>query len=252
MMIAISVLSAIVPSLVLLAYFCSRDVNPGPAKVILATFALGILIVAPVAVLELTVFDDIQFLSNPLLIGLTKAFWGAAIPEELLKFVVVVFYCFRHKSFDEPMDGMVCGAVASLGFATMENILYMKTGDPMLALSRALTAVPCHAFLGAIMGFYVGRARFDSRSRGRLFATGLGLVILLHGLYDFPLLSLRAMNLGERPLSPAEIRTVSVLSGLALAVLLFEGYVTVRLLHGLRARQLHVKERLIQINKDQL
>jgi RsiW-degrading membrane proteinase PrsW (M82 family) len=252
MMILVSILSAVLPSLVLLWYFYSRHVNPGPGRVLLTTFVLGILIVAPVAALELTAFSDFGFITDPFLLGLTKAFWGAAIPEELLKFVVVLFYCFRHQAFGEPIDGMVYGAVASLGFATMENVLYVTHGGVFLALTRAVTAVPCHAFLGAIMGYFVGQARFDSRSRGRLFATGLGLAILLHGLYDFSLLTLRALNVSGRPLPLMQVLAVSALSGLFIAVLLIEGFVTVRLLHRLRARQLYVKDRLDKIVKDQL
>jgi RsiW-degrading membrane proteinase PrsW (M82 family) len=122
MMLAISVLSAVLPSLLLLWFFYSYDLNPAPGKVIGVTFGLGIVIVAPVLALELTVFADFS-VANPYLAGLVKGFWGAALPEELLKFLVIAGYCMRHKAFDERMDGMVYGAVASLGFATMENIL---------------------------------------------------------------------------------------------------------------------------------
>jgi RsiW-degrading membrane proteinase PrsW (M82 family) len=250
-MIAISVLSAVLPSLVLVGYFYTRDVNPEPGKVIFITFVLGILIVAPVAVLELTV-GQLEWLADPYLAGLTRAFWEAAVPEELLKFVVVVFYCARHRTFDEPMDGMVYGAVASLGFATMENILYVTSGGLPVALSRALTAVPCHAFLGAIMGYYVGQARFLSRQRGRLLATGLGLAIVLHGLYDFPLLTLKALDYGGRKLSPGEIFAVSALSGATLCVLLVEGAVALKLVRQLRRSQLYHKRRLEKMVKEPL
>src|SRR5262245_49666874 len=112
MTIAISVLSAILPSLVLVWYFHSQDVNRNPGRPVLITFFLGVLIVFPVGALELTVFADLPFGSNPFVIGLIKGFWGAAIPEELLKFLVVVCYCARHSEFGERMDGMVYGAVA--------------------------------------------------------------------------------------------------------------------------------------------
>jgi RsiW-degrading membrane proteinase PrsW (M82 family) len=215
---------------VLLWFFYSWDVNPAPGKVIWITFGLGIVIVAPVLALELTVFADFQFIDNPYLAGLAKAFWGAALPEELLKFLVVAGYCMRHKAFDERMDGMVYGAVASLGFAAMENVLYVSGADLALAVSRALTAVPCHAFLGAIMGFYVGQARFDSKNRGRYLALGLGMAIILHGLYDFPLLTIRELNVGGRKHSLGEIVLVSGLSGMSIAVLLVEGILAIQLL----------------------
>jgi RsiW-degrading membrane proteinase PrsW (M82 family) len=204
MMLAISVLSAIFPSLLLLWFFYSHDVNPAPGKVITITFGLGILIVAPVLALELSVFSDFV-VANPYLAGLVKGFWGAALPEELLKFLVVAGYCMRHKALDERMDGMVYGAVAS---------------------------------------FYVGQARFDSKSRGRYLALGLGMAIILHGLYDFPLLTIRELNLGGQKLSFPEVMLVTGLSGLSMGVLLVEGALAIKLLRTLRMSQLRIKKRL--------
>ncbi len=229
MTIAISVLFAVVPSLMLVWYFHSRDVNPIPRRTILTTFVLGVVIVLPVALLELTAFSDLPMGSNPYVVGLVKSFWTAAIPEELLKFLVVVYYCARLSDFGERMDGMVYGSVASLGFAAMENVLYVTAGGMELALSRAFTAVPCHAFLGAIMGFYVGQARFDSRHRGALLATGLILAIVLHALYDFPLLTIQAIMGDENTLTNVQRLQVSALSGMAVSVLMAQGVVTLRL-----------------------
>ena len=81
----------------------------------------------------------------------------AAIPEEFVKLAILVGYNMRHHAFDEPMDGIVYGVVASLGFATLENMLFVFEGGISVAVSRAFTAVPLHAFVGAIMGYYVGR-----------------------------------------------------------------------------------------------
>jgi RsiW-degrading membrane proteinase PrsW (M82 family) len=65
------------------------------------------------------------------------------------------------------MDGVVYGAVASLGFATLENILYVTPNGFAVAAARAFTAVPGHALLGVIMGYYVGRAKFHSNEQQR-------------------------------------------------------------------------------------
>src|SRR5260370_10167205 len=137
MMLVLSIVSAVLPSLLLLWFFYSRDINPEPGKAISITFGLGVLIVFPVALLELTVFSDLHVFDQPLVSGFFKAFWGAAIPEELLKFAVVVGYCSRFVTFDARMHGMVYGAVASLGFAAMENVLYVTQADFSLAVTRA-------------------------------------------------------------------------------------------------------------------
>jgi RsiW-degrading membrane proteinase PrsW (M82 family) len=250
MMLAISVVSGLLPSFILLGYFYAHDVNREPGKAILTTYALGIVILVPVAILELTAFGEFHAFNHPFLAGLIKAFWGAAVPEELLKFLVVVGYCARLRTFDERMDGMVYGAVASLGFAAMENVLYVAQANLSLAVTRAVTAVPCHAFLGAIMGYYVGQGRFDSKRRGRWQATGLGLVILLHGLYDFPLLTIKEMRLNKTALSGTEVLVVVSLSTMAMGVLLLEGYLAVSLVRRLRATQLYFKGRLESLVKE--
>jgi len=114
---ALSIVGAVVPSLVLLAYFYRRDLNREPRRVLLYAFLLGVLIVLPVWIVDSQLWRPSSHNISPLLVGLYGAFVGAAIPEELLKFVVLAGYCARHPAFDERMDGVVYGATASLGFA---------------------------------------------------------------------------------------------------------------------------------------
>jgi RsiW-degrading membrane proteinase PrsW (M82 family) len=64
------------------------------------------------------------------------AFFGAAIPEELFKFTVIFFCCRRLNDFNEPMDGIVYGVTTLLGFATLENVLYVFDGGIGLAVMR--------------------------------------------------------------------------------------------------------------------
>ena len=59
-----------------------------------------------------------------------KAFLLAAIPEEFFKLLTVLIFVYKKPAFDEPYDGIIYGAVASLGFATLENILYVSGGSP--------------------------------------------------------------------------------------------------------------------------
>ena len=103
-----------------------------------------------------------------------KAVLGAAIPEELFKFLVLRWYVWRKPHFDEPLDGVVYGATASLGFATLENILYVGSHGLEMAVLRALTAVPGHAFTGVVMGAFLGRARFAEAGAALRAARGWG------------------------------------------------------------------------------
>ena len=180
--------SAVVPALALLWYFYSRDANPEPRGVVLRTFFLGMVICAPVVPVAI----ELQKLGGtgggPLGHALREAFLGAAVPEELFKFAVLWLWVRR-----QPVHGLVYGATASLGFAALENALYVASGGVGTALMRAVTAVPSHALTGAIMGAFAGRAVFGPGRSPASPALGVALVgllaaIALHGAYDFVLM----------------------------------------------------------------
>lgn len=186
--------AAVIPSFILMFWFHRRDVNPEPQKVLWATLGLGVLTVIPVLLVGLTYRGGLEDADSFMRQGALVAFLGAAVPEEFFKFLVLFLYAARHREFDEPMDGIVYGVAASLGFATLENILYVVQGGMGVAIVRAFTAVPGHALFGAVMGLHVGRARFAGKSAPWHLALALFWPILLHGLYDLPLLSAQAAH----------------------------------------------------------
>jgi protease PrsW len=192
---ALTMVSAVVPALLMLWYFHSRDTFPEPPRVVWTTFALGVLAIVPVLVVAfpIVLFIDVVGGGNPLVVGFMRAFFCAALVEEAFKLAVLAFYSGRHSTFDEPMDGLVYGATASLAFATLENVLYTVHGNLLLALTRGLSAVPMHACCGAIMGYFYGRSRFERHDRPRLLALAYFVPVILHGLYDFPLLTAGAI-----------------------------------------------------------
>lgn len=219
MLFCFTAVSAIAPSLLLVWYFQKRDLYPEPPRVLWATFFLGVLVIFPVVALELAMDAYLKEVPGLLTRAAWSAFWGVALPEELFKFGVLFFYCYRHPAFDEPMDGIVYGAVASLGFATLENVLYVVQGGAGVAIMRALTSVPSHACEGAIMGYFVGRARFASGRKVFLIAKGLLAAVVLHGVYDWPILSISDQAEGVSSESgPTGLLLLSLLS-LALAVI---------------------------------
>ncbi len=226
-------LSAVVPSLLLMWYFHRRDVFREPARDLWTVFALGFLIVLPVLAVARPLEPYIDAISEPLRYGLASAFFQAAIPEEVFKFLVLGLAA-RRAAFDEPMDGVIYGVAASLGFATLENIVYVANSGFAVALTRAFTAVPSHAFLGAIMGYYVGLATFDRHRRGALLGLALAIPILLHGLYDWPLLAAARVSgegAGERPL-------ILALLSIAPLVVVAAWILSLRLSRRLRIAQL--------------
>jgi RsiW-degrading membrane proteinase PrsW (M82 family) len=221
---AISLTAAVIPSAVILWWFYSKDKYPEPPAVVMTTFVLGVLSVVPVIFVALPVMLAVMAVEpNPLVYGLVVAFLGAAVPEEFFKFCVIRGYSMTHDAFDEPMDGLVYGVAASLGFATLENVLYVLGGGLPIAVVRALTAVPMHATVGAIMGYYCGQAHFFPDRRGKLLFRGFAAAVILHGLYDFPLLWLQGMamrKVDKQEFTPVEVMLALVLMGVALLTLM--------------------------------
>lgn len=174
--------SALVPAFLLLWYLYSRDRNPEPKGMIAKTFLLGAVIVVPVIPCALALEALGRGLGGVWGVAFVSAFLGAAIPEESFKLLVLRGWAYGKPAFDEPMDGMVYGAAASLGFAAFENVRYVGQHGLGIAALRAFTAVPGHALTGVIMGAYVGKAKFGQA--GATVAKGLLAAVLLHGLYD--------------------------------------------------------------------
>lgn len=113
-----------------------------------------------------------------------QAFIVVALVEEFSKYIIVRFYAQRNKEFNEPFDGIVYAVMVSMGFAALENVLYVFQYGFATGVTRAFTAVPAHATFGILMGYFMGKAKF-SKNKVILNLTGLILATLFHGAYDF-------------------------------------------------------------------
>jgi RsiW-degrading membrane proteinase PrsW (M82 family) len=134
---------------------------------------------------------------TPVLLNLIKGFIVVGFVEEFLKLLVVRHFAFKNHYFDEVMDGIVYTVMASLGFACFENILFVINTGVEVALIRAFTAVPLHAISSGIMGYYIGKAKFEkTRSQvNKNIYLGLLFAVLIHGFYDFLLFSIPVFGL---------------------------------------------------------
>jgi protease PrsW len=112
------------------------------------------------------------------------AFLIVALVEELSKFIFVRGIFYRNQNFNEPFDGIVYSVMVSMGFATFENVLYVYDGGMGTALLRMFTAVPAHASFAILMGYFMGKAKFEHRKEHYVFY-GLGVATLFHGAYDY-------------------------------------------------------------------
>ena len=106
--------------------------------------------------------------------------------EEVLKFAAVRFTVYRHKEFNEPVDGIIYAAAAALGFATFENFFYMLNAGPAVILLRGPVSTLGHILFSAMWGYAMGIAHDDPdpANRRRLVLLGLTYAIITHGLYD--------------------------------------------------------------------
>jgi len=189
MEIVLLALLAVIPSLLLMWFFHARDRFPEPPGVLWRTFLFGVLTIPAAVAIELALARISIRIAPQALSSLFDAFVVAALVEETLKLVVIRLYSLRRKAFDEVMDGLVYGAASGLGFATLENVMYVFTQDNGLAVGimRALVSVPGHACWGALLGFYTARGLLSGRPfRGML--TGLAIAVLLHGMFDYPVM----------------------------------------------------------------
>ncbi|MDD5265385.1 MAG: PrsW family intramembrane metalloprotease [Candidatus Bipolaricaulis sp.] len=167
-----------------------------PRAALVQTFFLGTATTLAAAVIEF-ILIAVEGRSLGVLAGAAyEAFAVAALAEELLKLLVIACFCARRRSFDEPMDGIVYGATAALGFAATENAMYVAQGGWIVAVMRSVTSVPMHAAMGAILGYYVAQERLLLR-RGAIWS-GLAIAVLVHGLYDLgPMVLVRLGADGE-------------------------------------------------------
>ena len=184
-----TLLITIIPSLALLLYFVLSDKFKEPKLTVLAVFFLGYLICLPAGTLNdfsYKLLEDGTELSK----RLGYSFLGPAWAEEILKFLILYLIVLRRNEFNEPMDGIVYGVAASLGFATYENYDYVfrlaEQWDlvPMdLAIWRSYSAIPMHGLNGCLMGFYFGKYAFTGDKKFLLLS--LLIPFLMHGLYNF-------------------------------------------------------------------
>lgn len=112
------------------------------------------------------------------------AFLIVALVEEFSKFLFVRGILYRNKNFNEPFDGIVYAVMVGMGFATFENLLYVAEGGIGVALTRMFTAVPAHAAFAVLMGYYLGKAKFEDK-KGYYAFHALGTATLFHGAYDY-------------------------------------------------------------------
>ena len=203
-MILLQILLALIPALVLIFYVVWRDrLHPEPGGQLVKAFFMGFLTI-PLALLFASLIGQIFMLLPPIEgVGalLVTSLMQAAIPEESAKLLILWLFLRRCRHFDEHMDGIVYAVCVGMGFATVENILYVTGSGPQflkvlsVGLSRAFLAIPGHFAFAVIMGYFYSLASFKGKQTHRKYMLmAWGFPVLAHALYDFLLFVMDAYS----------------------------------------------------------
>ena len=188
---------ALLPAIVLVVRIYKKDgVEREPVRLLLKLFGFGALSCLPASLAEqaLTAVLAMLGVQNPYFAVFLDAFVVAALCEETCKFLFLRT-TWRNRAFDFQFDAIVYAVTVSLGFAALENVLYVLQYGLQTGLLRAVTAVPGHAIFGVFMGYFYGYAKLsdcwgrpgDTRIYLRLSVVA---PLALHGLYDFLAMSM--------------------------------------------------------------
>ncbi len=194
---------ALLPVFLILRYVYLLDKNERePLGFVLKVVVWGAIFSIPCAGVERFMISLIGSFYDPATINFA---WientvGVALVEELSKWLVLMLIVWKNQNFDYRYDGIVYAVSASLGFAALENILYVVSYGTGVSIGRAIFAIPGHATFGVFMGYFLSRAKTfwidDKRIRMTICKLlALALPMLIHGCYDF-LLSEQVAALG--------------------------------------------------------
>ncbi|MFB6080585.1 MAG: PrsW family intramembrane metalloprotease [Haloferacaceae archaeon] len=192
---------SIVPAFVLAAIIWYLDpTDREPLAPLAATFLLGVVFASFAAVLNTVLMQGFRLIP---VVGMFLLFFLVVGPlEETVKWLAVRVHAYRTAAFDAVVDGMVYGAVAGLGFATIENSIYIThqflavahAGAQASSVAQVRAAVataaqrsfagPGHVLYSAISGYYLGLAKFNPESYGPIVVKGLLVAAVVHATYD--------------------------------------------------------------------
>jgi len=196
--------AAVAPALFILWLVVAAGERPGPPVRVWTAFALGAASISLLGLLRAPFARIVIAPDNPWLEQALHAVFGVALPEEAVKIAAIIAVSARRRPFGDPLDTVVYGAAAGLGFAAYENLAYLEQHAEMwrsLAALRSVLTVPFHGALGVIAGAYLAIARSGTalganrhhRDWARLSSWILMLAgpVALHAAFDFPLLMLQ-------------------------------------------------------------
>lgn len=179
---------ALLPAVLLWLSIWKKDPQKEPTSWLLKAIFAGVAICIPISFFEMGIQSVLFGLEKgpTSLFGTTvDAFLVAALPEESFKLLALWLILRKNPSFDEHFDGIVYAVCIGLGFAAVENIMYIVNEEEWfsVAIARALLAVPGHYAFAVLMGYYYSVYHFVDCSK-KIAACTLMVPVAAHGIYD--------------------------------------------------------------------
>ncbi|PYZ95320.1 PrsW family intramembrane metalloprotease [Salipaludibacillus keqinensis] len=176
---------AFAPAIALLIFFYLKDeFEQEPIIMVVRCFLFGALLVFPVMFVQFAIQEEAGVVSSYFI-----SFIQVSLTEEFMKWFIVLITVFYHVHFNQRYDGIVYATAVALGFASVENVLYIFVNGLDTAFFRAVFPVTSHALFGVVMGYYFGRAKFNRTHRYHYLFLALFIPYLLHSLYNLILLT---------------------------------------------------------------
>lgn len=186
MAIAFTVVSALIPGAAWLWVFTrGRSYRGAPLKILLFTFILGMFSVVPAGLIEYLLIDsdDIEYGVGDFAAVAVAMFFIVGPVEETSKFMAVRIGVYRTRHLREPLDGLIYGAAASLGFATAENIGYAFSFGPEVMILRGPVSTVAHVIFGSLWALSLNPQAPPVR-RKLVGIAALAAAALLHGAFN--------------------------------------------------------------------
>ncbi len=178
---------AIAPGIAICLYIFFKDqYNREPRKHLIISFLLGIVSALIALLLQILVTPVQRQLAGGGIFSIAAmAYLVIALSEEWSKYLVVRYYAYPKTEFDEPFDGIVYSVMVGMGFATIENIAYVMEHGLTTAVVRMFLSVPAHGTFAVLMGYSLGKAKFNPGRRFYFCMRGLFWAVFFHGTFDF-------------------------------------------------------------------
>lgn len=197
---------AFLPPLIWLLFYLHEDRHPEPKHVLFATFLGGIFAALAAVFVEVALFAQpipsflgawdfpggfFYYVAPWLVAPFSLTFFiGISFVEEYLKYLAVRFIALDQSVFDEPVDAMIYMVAAGLGFAAIENVMFLVPvfeqnfyGGIGLTASRFLGANLLHSLSSAIVGYAIARHAFSPHRRHAV-AIGIVIATILHTMFN--------------------------------------------------------------------